>query len=166
MTTAEPPWRLLRRSLLLPLPAPAWPDGVAPRPFHPGRDARAVHALLQDAYRDGGGRVPPFDPWWDAVRTDAEFDPSLLVTVADPSGRLAAAALCWRSAFIKDLAVAAPSRRRGVGEALLLHLFHIFANRGASRIDLKVELANPSGAERLYRRLGFRPVEPDRAALP
>jgi GNAT superfamily N-acetyltransferase len=70
-------------------------------------------------------------------------------------GHLVGFELCWTSGFIKDIAVAAPYRRQGVGEALLLAAFAALKARGNEQVGLKVETENPSGAQRLYERLGF-----------
>ena len=66
--------------------------------------------------------------------------------------------LCWTSAFVKDLVVRESRRRRGLGEALLRHVFEAFATRGAPAVELKVESTNLS-AVALYERLGMRVVE-------
>jgi ribosomal protein S18 acetylase RimI-like enzyme len=149
-------WRM-RRSLTGPFPAPAWPDGVTVRTFTPG-DAPGVHDLLEQAYARGGGSVAPYDEWLPAMTTDSEFDAELWF-VACSGEEIAGVALCWTSAFVKDLAVSAAWRRRGLGTALVLHCLAAFAGRGAAALDLKVDSDNPSGAVRLYEQLGFRVVE-------
>lgn len=67
-------------------------------------------------------------------------------------------AQCWTSAFLKDLVVSAPWRRKGIGRALLLQAFNTFQERGAVHFDLKVEVGNTSNAEQLYRRAGMAPI--------
>ncbi|MBN9334205.1 GNAT family N-acetyltransferase [Devosia sp.] len=132
---------------------PAMPEGLR---HLPTADAApiALHALLADAYTNGFGSVPAFAQWWPSITSDEEYDPALLVILADQTGHPAALALCWNSGFIKDLAVAPPWRGRGVGDALLATVFATFAERGFRRIDLKVMAAN-SAAIRLYRRAGM-----------
>lgn len=147
----------MRRSLTEPFAAPAWPDGVAVGTFTPG-DAPGVHALLEQAYAQGGGSVTGFDEWLPAMTGDSEFAAELWF-VARAGDEIAGTALCWTSAFVKDIAVAAAWRRRGLGTALLLHCFAVFASRGAPSLDLKVDSHNPSGAVRLYEQLGFRVTE-------
>jgi ribosomal protein S18 acetylase RimI-like enzyme len=147
----------MRRSLSEPFAAPVWPDGVALRTFAPG-DAADVHSLLEQAYAAGGGSVAAFAEWLPAMTGDSEFSADLWF-LAWSGNDLAGAALCWTSAFVKDIAVSSAWRRRGIGTALLLHCCRAFAARGAPALDLKVESDNPSGADRLYRELGFRLVE-------
>ena len=88
---------------------------------------------------------------------DSEFDPDLcfLVEVGDD---LAAAAICWTSAFVKDIVVHENWRRRGFGESLLRLAFRTFQARGATHVELKVQAQNAS-AIRLYERVGMRTVE-------
>jgi ribosomal protein S18 acetylase RimI-like enzyme len=142
----------LRRLLDEPPASPVWPIGISLRAFTPD-DAGAVHALLAQAYDNGGGSVPAFLPWWAKLSADSEYDPALCFT-AYASGTLVGTAQCWTSAYVKDLAVHPSWRRRGVATALLLHSFHVFAQRGASQVDLKVETGN-GGAMTFYKSLGF-----------
>jgi ribosomal protein S18 acetylase RimI-like enzyme len=135
---------------------PAWPEGVAVRTLRPD-DAADLHALLAHGYRNGGGSVAPQEEWYSALTGDSEFDPELVVLVEGADG-LAAASICWTSAFVKDLVVHEAWRRRGLGEALLRRAFRTFEERGADHVDLKVEADNAS-AIRLYQRVGMRTVE-------
>jgi ribosomal protein S18 acetylase RimI-like enzyme len=148
----------MRRPLEGDPPAPAWPEGLGIRSFRP-EDAPAVHALLEHAYRGGGGSVDPFETWLPTMMSDAEFDPELWFLAEAEDGSLAGAALCWTSAFLKDLVVHESSRGRGLGAALVHHVLGEFRRRGASAVDLKVASDNPFGAHRLYERLGFAIVE-------
>lgn len=127
--------------------------------FDPERHALEVHALLDHAYRKGGGVVPSFEVWWQSLRGDAEYDPTLVFLAIDQSGVVIGVAQCWTSAFVKDLAVAEHWQRRGIGEALLTHVFAVFLTRGAGHVDLKVEADN-AVALRLYRRLRMHSVAP------
>lgn len=148
---------LMRRDLREPLDAPVWPEGVRLQRFA-AEQAAAVHDLLATAYADGGGSVAPFSAWWSSLAADAEFDPELVFVARGAGARVVGAAQCWTSAFVKDLAVHPDYRRRGLGRALLLHAFGEFKRRGAPTVSLKVEPDNPSGAVRLYRAVGMRPV--------
>ncbi|TPN77466.1 GNAT family N-acetyltransferase [Mesorhizobium sp. CU2] len=145
----------LRKILDDALSAPHWPQGFAMRCFE-HRDAQALHALLAEAFDDGADG--PFDAWWPRISGDAEFDPDLCFLVIDGKGLLAGAALCWTSGFVKDLAVHPDSRRRGIGEALMRHVFLAFRDRGAVHVDLKTNMVENSAAFRLYERLGMIPV--------
>src|SRR5690349_2167872 len=108
---------------------PRWPEGVRVRSFTPN-DAELLHALLAHGYRHGGRSVATFDTWLAQMTTDEEFD-SALWFLAGAHGTLVGAVLCWTSAFVNDLVVHESWRRRGLGEALLRHVFETFAKLGA-----------------------------------
>jgi ribosomal protein S18 acetylase RimI-like enzyme len=148
----------MRRALENDPPTPAWPEGIGVRSFRPD-DGPAVHALLEHAYRGGGGSVDPFETWLPEMTSDTEFDPQLWFLAEAEGGSLAGAALCWTSAFLKDLVVHESWRGRRLGAALVHHVLGEFRRRGARAVELKVESDNPSGAQRLYERLGFVVVE-------
>lgn len=158
MTASAPAENDVRLRRLLPgeLKTPRWPHGFAMRTFE-AADAPALHALLGLVFDDG--MDGPFEQWWPRISGDAEFDPDLCFLVFDGGDRLAGAALCWTSAFLKDLAVHPDFRGQGIAEALLWHVFATFAARGASRVDLKTNLIGNAGAVRLYRRLDMVEVD-------
>jgi ribosomal protein S18 acetylase RimI-like enzyme len=146
------------RPLTEPFDEPAWPDGVAVRTYEPS-DAAVVKALLDDAYTWDDTHTPlPLDDWVQWMTSDAEFDAALWF-LAERDGELVACALHWdsidRRGWVKDLAVRAGERGRGLGAALLRHGFGAYAARGASGVGLKVHSMNPTGAVRLYDREGF-----------
>jgi ribosomal protein S18 acetylase RimI-like enzyme len=136
-------------------PGPTWPPGIAVRTFD-GADAPAVQALLDKAYRgwDTSYVSLAHDDWRRAMTGDSEFDPNVW-WLAERDGALAGCALWWSSGWLKDLAVREGERGRGIGAALVRHGFAEFARRGVGRVGLKVDAANPTGAPRLYERLGF-----------
>jgi ribosomal protein S18 acetylase RimI-like enzyme len=137
-----------------PLPEPSWPAGVRRRPFDAERDAAQVHACLVEAFAGSEERVAPYDEWRPWLLGDPSYDPEL-VFVAEQDGAVAGIAQCWREGFVKDLAVRPAFRGRGLGEALLRMVFAEFARRGIAQVRLKVDADNPTGAVRLYRRVGM-----------
>lgn len=144
----------LRKALDRPIPEPEWPAGFSCRTLLPD-DAAGVHRLLRAAYIEGPG-VPDCAEWWTRFSSDAEFDASLCFLVFRQR-ELAGAALCWTSAFLKDLAVHPDARRLGIGDNLLRLVFRSFQARGGHAVDLKVEADNAS-AIRLYERAGMHRV--------
>lgn len=134
---------------------PDWPLGIEVRTFAPG-DAAAVHALLDDAYRGWDGNYVPLahDDWLRAMTGDIEFDPTTW-WLAERDGVLVGCALWWQSGWLKDVVVRESERGRGLGTALIRQGLAEFARRGVRRAGLKVDAANPTGAARLYERLGF-----------
>ena len=147
----------MRRLLGETIAAPIWPDGLHLKNFTPAC-AGDAHALLELAYANGGGSVPSFEVWWRALSQDSQYDPDLCFPVRDEVGKLVGFAQCWTTAFVKDLVVHPDFRKRGVGRALLLHIFQVFQKRGAAAVELKVQTDNPSGAVQFYARLGMSPV--------
>lgn len=144
----------LVRDLSLPIGEVRWPAGIALAPFSAALAPKA-HALLLDAYSNGGGSVPAdFETWWAKTRHDPEFDASLCFCAVQDE-HLVGFALCWTSAFVKDIAVLGFVRGHGVGEALLRTAFRAFKQRGATEVALKVHADNMQ-ARRLYARVGFR----------
>jgi ribosomal protein S18 acetylase RimI-like enzyme len=146
-------WRM-QIELAEPLEVPCPPPGIAVRTYEPA-DAAAVHALLQRAFEGSHETVLPFEEWLPWMTEDAAFDPTVWF-LADSDGGLAGVALCWNNGFVKDLAVDPGWRRRGLGEALLHQVFREFFDRGCRTVALKVDAANPTGAVRLYKRIGMR----------
>jgi len=153
VSSAKPDFVTLRCDLTALLPVPAWPAQARPVAFEVA-DLRAIHALLQRAYSNGFGRVvPDWLDWWEALRADSEFDPSLCF-VAKAEGEVIGFCLCWTSSFVKDLVVAPEWQGRGLGAALLATAMAALWERGATVVQLKVVTAN-AGARRLYERMGF-----------
>ena len=150
----ERPLFLMRRCLQDAIEIPVWPDRAHLSAFSEERAAE-IHALLELAYAKGGGALAPYQEWWPSVSTDSEYSPNLCFPVCDNAGAIIAVAQCWTSAFVKDFAVHPGWRRRGIGRALLLHVFRVFQQRGAIRVGLKVQQDNPSGAVRFYESLGM-----------
>lgn len=148
----EEPLRL-RRNLDQPIPAPIWPAGFSCHTMF-DKDAAEIHALLDWAFEGYSLDMPG---WWTRLSMDDEFDPLLCFLVREGSGRLVAVAQCWKSAYLKDLAVAPAMRRLGLGENLLRQVFGVFRDRGARAVDLKVEAHN-APAIRLYERMGMHRV--------
>jgi ribosomal protein S18 acetylase RimI-like enzyme len=148
-------WRTLDGEL----PVPGWPACVTVRPYT-GEDGRRVHALLDAVY---AGWDPDYaelthDDWLAFMTDHEEFDPELWFLV-ERDGVLVACALHWRESdgkgWVKDIVVHENERGRGLGRALLEHGFREYRARGVERVGLKVDANNPTGAIRLYERVGF-----------
>ncbi len=151
---AEIPYLRMQRDLSETMDAPVWPDGVHLADFAENQ-AEEAHALLELAYRDGGGSVPAFGKWWPRLSQDDEYDLKLCFAVRSRDGSLIGFAQCWTSGFVKDFVVHPHYRGHGIGRALLLHILNAFRERGALAVALKVETGNPSGAVAFYERLGM-----------
>jgi mycothiol synthase len=137
---------------------PDWPDGVRVGTFRP-EDARVVYDTLNETFKEEWNFVPePYERWRERRLTAPDFDPTLWFLARD-GDELVAVARCDRSRFgagwVGALGVRKPWRRRGLGLALLRHLFADFYRRGETRVALGVDAQNSTGATRLYERAGM-----------
>lgn len=142
-------------------PPPTWPAGIAVRGFRLRQDAAAVHAALDEAFRDHWRpevlsleewrayrlERPGLDLglWW--VAWDGEEVAGALEAAETPLG-----------GYIEELAVRRPWRGRGLGRALLLQAFAELRRRGCTSVFLGVDSENPTGAVGLYGSVGMRAV--------
>jgi ribosomal protein S18 acetylase RimI-like enzyme len=139
-------------------PAPVFPPDVQTRPYT-AEDARRVHALLTLAFAQNNETVEPFDNWLHFMTGHDDFDPDRWHLAEDEEGELAGCCLTWAAhptgGWVKDLGVHPGRRRQGLGEALLHHAARHYRDAGMPRVGLKVDSDNPTGAPRLYERLGY-----------
>jgi len=139
-------------------PEPAWRPGIEVRQYVSGPDDELMHETLQDAFQDHWDFQPR--SLEDFVRTQAQ-DEQLVPTasfIATAEGDTAGAVLSKRrfgAGLIGSLGVRPPWRRRGLGQALLLHAFGSFYGLGERSIKLGVDAESTTGATRLYERVGM-----------
>jgi ribosomal protein S18 acetylase RimI-like enzyme len=145
----------MRRNLAEAVPVITWPQGIVLSEYRPEL-ASDVHRLMELGYQEGGGRVPALDVWQQRFETDPEYDPTLCFIALDADG-IVGVCQCWTSAYIKNLVVHPRAQGRGLGRALLLHAFNVFAQRREGFVDLKV-LEDNLRAQRLYESAGMRVV--------
>lgn len=142
-----------------PPPAPEWPAGLDPRPFEHGH-AERFHAALEEAFEDERGHTgETFERWRERRLDEPSVDPTLWRAVWD-GDEIAALIVVDRERFgmgwIGAVAVRRPWRTRGLGEALLRWAIRELHLRGERRVGLAVDSENPTGATRLYERVGMR----------
>jgi mycothiol synthase len=148
-------WRELNGDLA----EPHWADGVQVRTYTDA-DGERVHALLDEAYAgwDPSYVARSHEGWLAFMTGHDNFDPALFFLV-ERDGDLVACALHWKEfdgqGWVKDIVVRESERGQGLGKALLQHAFRAYAERGVTRVGLKVDSTNPTGAPQLYERLGF-----------
>jgi mycothiol synthase len=154
-------WRMLIEMDDLPS-APDWPAGITVRTLVRGQDERAIHAAVEEAFRDHWGYLPkPFERWKHLLMRSEDFDPSLWFLAMD-GDQIAGTCLCNPKAiedpelgWVNSLSVRRPWRRRGLGLALLRHAFGEFYRRGTCKVGLGVDASSLTGATRLYERAGM-----------
>jgi mycothiol synthase len=137
------------------------PAGIEIRGISPERDLPEIHEVFVEAFRgEWGYRVIPFAEWVAHEVDTPRFDPSLwLIATEDERavGALSGLVMGDRG-WVGELGVRPGWRRRGIASALLRRSFAIFAERGLPRVMLNVDAENPTGALRLYERVGMRAV--------
>jgi mycothiol synthase len=155
--------RFYRMALELPNPPkpPEWPPGFHAEPLDYAKDADAFHATLDEAFAEEFGHEPERGIDWRARRERHGFDPTFWFVVKHED-EVAAAVLCEENRFgggwVASIGVLKPYRKRGLGRALLQHAFQELYRRGWRRVSLGVDAENPTGATRLYERVGLHQV--------
>jgi ribosomal protein S18 acetylase RimI-like enzyme len=143
-----------------PPPPPEWPEGIEVSTFDLA-EARELHAAREEAFADEWNHVEePFEHFERRVLQSGRLDPTLW-WVARDRGEIAGFLLAaWKThgdaGWIASLGVRRPWRRRGLGLALLRHALGEFHRRGERLVQLGVDAASPTGATRLYERVGMR----------
>jgi mycothiol synthase len=142
-----------------PLPLPV--DGILIRPYLPGIDEPALHAVVTDAFRDIGGHpATSFEDWSADILGRANFDASLLY-VALAEDQVVGAIISFsypelHQGHIGQVAVLRPWRRRGIARCLLCIVLGECYRRGLARVILDVDAHNATGAHQLYEQTGLR----------
>jgi mycothiol synthase len=143
------------------LEPPSWPDGVALRPYVPGRDDEAIYEVQEETFADMSDYTSVSYETWRGLAFLGSHDPSLWFLAVD-GDEIAGISLCrpeWEGdaelGWVSTLGVRRPWRRRGLGLALLLHSFAELQARGKRFAGLGVDGQSPTGALQLYERGGM-----------
>jgi ribosomal protein S18 acetylase RimI-like enzyme len=159
-----PAREFLRMEVVLETPpfVPVWPPGIEVRGFRRGRDDSAVHAAMEETFRDHYRPTRlDLDEWRALQFGRPDLDLGLWWVAWDGdqvAGSVLAIASTGDAASIDELGVRRPWRGRGLGRALLLHAFAGLYERGLRRMYLGVDSVNPTGAMRVYESAGMRPT--------
>jgi len=134
---------------------PSLPAGIELRPFVKEQHDRAVFEAHEEAFSDHWGHTPgTYERWQHRF----ENEDRALWFIAWDGDQVAGYSLCrYRMGigWVGTLGVRRAWRKRGLGEALLLHSFGEFYKRGMKTIGLGVDAENPTGATRLYKKAGM-----------
>jgi mycothiol synthase len=144
---------------------PPTPAGLTLTRYAPDRDD-AVRRAHGEAFADHWGAIPPDAQRWSHSYTGMRaFRPDLSRVVLAGDEVVAyllayfweadAAATGVREAFVGQLGVRPPWRRRGLGGLLLADVLRAARAAGFERSVLTVDAANATGALGLYERAGF-----------
>ena len=135
-----------------------FPEGIELRPFEKETQAYLVFQAEDESFQDHWGHVPGHFENWKMRKLEREaFDPALWHIAWDGDQIAGFSQTRFRNGigWIGTLSVRRPWRQRGLGEVLLLHSFNEFHKRGMMRIGLNVDASNPTGATRLYQKVGM-----------
>jgi len=141
-------------------PQPEWPDGVTVRPATEA-DLETAYETQMETFEDSWEHArEPYEEWshW-MVEEDLDFS---LWFVAEENDEVAAIALTKPHdaeeglGWVRVLGVRRPWRRRGLGRAILLHVFQEYRRRGFHGVGLGVDTESLTGANRLYENAGMR----------
>jgi mycothiol synthase len=142
-------------------PSPTPVDGILIRPYRPGTDEPAIHAVVTDSFRDIGGHpATSFEDWSAGILGRANFDASLLY-VALAEDQVVGAIIGFsypelHQGHIGQVAVLRPWRRRGIARHLLRTVLGECYRRGLEVVILDVDAHSATGAHQLYDQAGLR----------
>ncbi len=148
-----------------PPPTPEWSPGITVRTVRPDEDLQPTYEAAMEAFRDHwDSRQFTFNEWLHFRVKRADFDPSLWLLAMDGE-EIVGTALGYpnrdgdpKFGWISEVSVRRNWRKRGVGAALMNTAFGEFYRRGFTRVGLNVDGENPTGAKRLYERVGMAVV--------
>jgi mycothiol synthase len=156
----EPTHRVwvLRMDPGMPLARHTLPEDVTIGSFVPD-DARAVHAVIEDAFAEWEDRLPRSYDDWRATVVDREGADPGFFRIARAGGEVVGVATVHDSGgttWVPQLAVRADRRGQGIAQELLAEAFDAGRRRGCATGELAT--SGLTGALGLYRRLGMRVV--------
>lgn len=120
----------------------------------------AVRLAHNDAFRDHWGSGEQTVQAWHDHWTSSSSRPAVSTVATSDDGRVLAYVMCaeWvdRELYVNILGTVRDARGRGLAEAALLRTIDVATRSGDyDVIELGVDSENPSGATRLYERVGF-----------
>ncbi len=144
--------------------AQVFPEGIEVRTLRDGEERRAYDAYTASFADHWEFQADPYERWRRYAVESSAFDPTLWF-LAEEGDAVAGVAICQlhdsgdpRHGWIGILGVLPAYRHRGLGSALLRHVFTEFARRGCTRVSLGVDAENTTGAVALYERAGMRQI--------
>ncbi len=158
---------LMVRPTLDDLALPRFPADIVTRAYRLKEDDAIMHATDTEVFRDHWGHSEePLERWEHYVAWSA-FMPDLTVIAEDVATHTIAgyciitlnveenARLGVRRGWIDILGVRRAYRKQGLGTALLLAGLRNLRDAGAQQAALGCDSENPTGATRIYERVGF-----------
>lgn len=159
----------MRRDLSQPIAEVRLPEGFVIRTWEPALDRRVFEAF-NESFKDHWGYQPASEEVWRNEVTGREgFRGDLSYVIID-GDEVAGFSMNYLSpeenerygiqeAWIGELGVRRPWRKRGFATALLNQSMHAFKAEGMTFATLGVDAESPTGALGVYERVGFRQVK-------
>lgn len=159
----------MRTDLRERVPPPPPLSGVLIRPYA-ATDDEAVRLVSNAAFTDHWGSAPREPDGWRAEFSAASsFRPAASFVAEDrtePGHPLVGFVFALeheadtsrrghRTGYVARIGTLREARRRGIGTALMAHTMAAMAAQGYAEVELHVDADSPTGAGRLYARLGF-----------
>lgn len=136
---------------------PADPPGMRVRPYVPGEE-RTLWRVEVEAFRDHWDHVEDqsYESFVADWFEDPDRPPRVLVGEVDgePQG-VVAWVVDHGVPYVYSVAVRRAARGRGLATALMAHTKAIVAAEGAEELTLSVDATNPTGAVRVYEKVGM-----------
>ncbi|HEY6461828.1 MAG TPA: GNAT family N-acetyltransferase [Polyangiaceae bacterium] len=133
---------------------PLLPEPLVLDEFRDG-DERAFHHATVESFQDHWEwHGPLFEEWWE-MRRDNDHTLWFVVRDGDEIAAVARNEAREASGYVGLLGVRRPWRGRGLAKALLFRTFAEFWRRNLPRVTLEVDAASPTGATKLYERVGM-----------
>lgn len=144
------------------------PKGVEVRPVRP-EHYPAIMKAWNEACKDMRGQIPLSEGDFRRWQEDPDFDPSLW-QVAWHDTDVVGTVLAFinekenqvynrKRARTEFISVARPWRNKGIAKALIARALNALKKRGMTEAALSVDTENPSGALKLYKKMGYTPVK-------
>jgi mycothiol synthase len=152
------------------LPRLELPDDVELRPAQP-EHYRAIWEAITEAFRDHWGHAAQTEQDFERWAHNPHLDPALCRVAWDTkSNEVAGASINtifpkeneqngFKRGWIDVLGVRRPWRKRGVASALIADSLKALRDRGMTEGVLGVDAENPTGALRLYEKIGFKMIK-------
>jgi len=154
----ETAWLLQIRFDDGPPPIPAAPEGITIRPFERGRDERAAHRVIEEAFGEWIDRTPQsFEEWVSQYPAHPAFAPAMSPLAFEGNELVGAITyLDYPDAdegWVQQLATKATHRHRGIARALLHTAFGSAYASGKRACGLSTN--SRTGALSLYEKVGM-----------
>lgn len=141
-------------------PAPQSAQGIQVSPFRQGQDEHGVFEAYNQAFKENRLYSEMTEEDWLEEKRGEHYDRSLWFTAYEGS-EVAGFVICKNfgdHVFVDLLGVKMAFRRRGLGLALLQHVFHEAYRKGIKKIMLSVDAESLTGAHKLYERAGMEAI--------